>query len=126
MRPCPRPRPLLVEVRTTIMRDSAQVSCFRSSFRERDAVSLLAPRSVTRSDGDMPKHEGRFDTLHSVIEKLVAARRPRELFDGKEAKPYSDSNMHNFYRSYINRRLRHAMEGRGVGGKGSAVTVAEG
>ena len=25
-----------------------------------------------------------------------------------------------------NRRLRHAMEGRGVGGKGSAVTVAEG
>ena len=61
-----------------------------------------SPRtSVTRSDGDMPKHEGRFDTLHSVIEKLVAARRPREPFCRKEAKPYSDSNMHKFYRSYI-------------------------
>ena len=46
------------------------------------------------------------------------------LFAGKAAKPYSDSKMHNLYK--CNRRLRHAMEGRGVGGKGSAVTVAEG
>ena len=109
------------------MRETARKS---HVFAPLFANATGSPRtSVTRSDGDMPKHEGRFDTLHSVIEKLVggsaSAREPfcrqtsQTIFGLKHAQL-----LPVLYK--CNRRLRHAMEGRGVGGKGSAVTEAEG
>ena len=116
-------RPLLVELCMNYNERVAEDRVVDEADSERGAIRSSASRYSTKAALVRPRL--------SVIEKLVAARRASLLVlcarDAAKKQPYLDSNMHN-YRSYIrcNRRLRHAMEGRGVGGKGSAVTVAEG
>ena len=100
------------------------------------ASMSVSPRTVRVDEADSERRHSlvRLEVLDEGRVGEAAAQRHRKAGGGsaceslfaaaKQAKPYSDSKMHNLYK--CNRRLRHAMEGRGVGGKGSAVTVAEG
>jgi len=92
------------------------VSSIDEADSERGAIRSSASRYSTKAALVRPRL--------SVIEKLVAARRARAFLPAKSSQTIFGLKDAHLIR--CNRRLRHAKEGRGVGGKGSAVTVAEG